>query len=278
MVSTPPTFPPTKDTAMSTPTSPSSPTTPRRLALITGASRGLGRNAALHLAAQGVDVLFTYRSQAAEAQAVVAEIERQGAKAMALQLDVAESDTFPVFAAQVREALATHWQRTQFDYLLHNAGAGVHASLAETTAAQLDSLYATHLKGPFLLTQALLPLIADGGRILNVSSGLTRFALPGYAAYAAMKGGIEVLTRYMAKELGPRGIAVNVMAPGAIETDFGGGAVRDNPQLNAFVASQTALGRVGLPDDIGGVVASLFSEGSRWVNGQRIEASGGMFL
>lgn len=258
--------------------SPTSPTTPRRLALITGASRGLGRNAALHLAAQGVDVLFTYRSQAAEAHAVVAEIERLGAKALALQLDVGESEHFPAFAAQVREALDTRWQRTQFDYLLNNAGAGVHASLAETTAAQLDSLYATHLKGPFLLTQALLPLIADGGRILNVSSGLTRFALPGHAAYAAMKGGMEVLTRYMAKELGPRGIAVNVMAPGAIETDFGGGAVRDNPQLNAFVASQTALGRVGLPDDIGGVVASLFREGCGWVNGQRIEASGGMFL
>jgi NAD(P)-dependent dehydrogenase (short-subunit alcohol dehydrogenase family) len=249
-----------------------------RIALITGASRGLGRNAALHLAAQGVDVILTYRSQRDEALAVVAEIEKKGARAVALPLDMGASQTFAAFAEQVAEALQAHWQRTQFDFLVNNAGMGVHASVVDTTEAQFDHVMGVHVKGVFFLTQALLPLVADGGRILNVSSGLTRFALPGYAAYAAAKGAVEVLTRYLAKELGPRGISVNVLAPGAIETDFGGGAVRDNAQLNAMVASQTALGRVGLPDDIGGVVASLLSPGSGWINGQRIEASGGMFL
>ncbi|UHQ23841.1 SDR family oxidoreductase [Lysobacter sp. 5GHs7-4] len=248
------------------------------IALITGASRGLGRNTALKLAAQGSDAILTYRSNRAEADAVVAAIQALGRRAVALQLDVGDSRSFEAFADQVRQALAAHWQRTQFDYLINNAGTGIHASLAETTEAQFDELVNIHFKGVFFLTQRLLPLIADGGRIVNVSSGLTRFALPGYAAYASMKGAIEVLTKYMAKELGPRGIAVNVVAPGAIETDFGGGAVRDNAQLNAYVASQTALGRVGLPDDIGGVFASLLSPDNRWINAQRIEASGGMFV
>ncbi len=250
----------------------------RKIALITGGSRGLGRNAALKLAGRGVDIILTYRSQQTEADAAVAEIEALGARAVALRLDVADSTSFAAFAAEVRSQLQTLWQRDRFDYLFNNAGAGVHAAFAETTEAQFDQMMAIHLKGVFFLTQAMLPLIADGGRILNVSSGLARFALPGYAAYAAMKGAIEVLTRYLAKELGPRGIAVNVLAPGAIETDFGGGAVRDNAQLNAFVASQTALGRVGQPDDIGDLVAALFSDDARWVNAQRIEASGGMFL
>jgi NAD(P)-dependent dehydrogenase (short-subunit alcohol dehydrogenase family) len=252
--------------------------TTSRIALITGASRGLGRSAALHLAAQGVDVILTYRTQLDEARAVVAEIEALGARAVALPLDTGQSQSFPAFAQQVSEALQSTWQRERFDFLVNNAGMGVHASVAETTEAQFDQVMDVHVKGVFFLTQTLLPLIADGGRILNVSSGLTRFALPGYAAYAAAKGAVEVLTKYLAKELGPRGIAVNVLAPGAIETDFGGGAVRDNAQLNAFVASQTALGRVGLPDDIGGIVANLLSPGSGWVTGQRIEASGGMFL
>lgn len=250
----------------------------RKIALITGGSRGLGRNAALKLAARGVDIILTYRSQQTEADAAVAEIEALGARAVALRLDVADSTSFAAFAAEVRSQLQTLWQRDRFDYLFNNAGAGVHAGFAETTEAQFDQMMAIHLKGVFFLTQAMLPLIADGGRILNVSSGLARFALPGYAAYAAMKGAVEVLTRYLAKELGPRGIAVNVLAPGAIETDFGGGAVRDNAQLNAFVASQTALGRVGQPDDIGDLVAALLSDDARWVNAQRIEASGGMFL
>ena len=251
--------------------------TPSPLTLITGGSRGLGRNMALAIAHQGHDVILTYRSQQAEAAAVVAEIEALGQRAAALPLDVGQSDTFDAFVDAVRAQLTT-WGRDRFDHLVNNAGMGVHAGFAETTRAQFDALVDVHFKGPFFLTQALLPLLADGGRIINISSGLARFALPGYAAYAAMKGAMEVLTRYQAKELGARGIAVNIVAPGAIETDFGGGAVRDNAQLNAFVASQTALGRVGVPDDIGGVVASLLSPANRWINAQRIEASGGMFL
>lgn len=258
---------------MSTPTS-----TSRRITLITGGSRGLGRNAALAVAARGGDVIVTWRSRRDEADTVVAEAEKLGARAVALQLDVGDSASFPRFAEAVREALRKHWQRERFDHLVNNAGMGVHASFADTTEAQFDELVNVHLKGPFFLTQALLPLLNDGGRIVNISSGLARFALPGYAAYAAMKGAMEVLTRYQAKELGARGIAANIVAPGAIETDFGGGRVRDNAELNAFVASQTALGRVGVPDDIGPVIASLLSEDNRWVNAQRIEASGGMFL
>jgi NAD(P)-dependent dehydrogenase (short-subunit alcohol dehydrogenase family) len=253
-------------------------TTTTALALITGGSRGLGRNAARALAAQGTDVILTYHSNRAEAEAAVAEIQTLGRRAAALQLDTSDSQSFLAFAARLKDTLATHWQRERFDFLVNNAGVGVHQPFAETTEAQFDLLVNIHLKGVFFLTQALLPLINDGGRILNVSSGLARFALPGYAAYATMKGGIEVLTRYLAKELGPRGIAVNVIAPGAIETDFGGGVVRDNAQLNAFIASQTALGRVGQPDDIGGAIAALLSPGGRWINAQRIEASGGMFL
>src|SRR5450830_395253 len=248
--------------------------------LITGGSRGLGRSMALALAAQGMDVVFTYRSQ--QAQGVVQQIEAMGRRALAIELELGQGQgmtaRFAAFADTVREALARRWQVARIDALVNNAGIGVHASVADTTEEQFDLLFNLHLKGVFFLTQALLPLLSDGGRILNLSSGLTRFALPGYAAYASMKGGIEVLTRYLAKELGPRGIAVNTLAPGAIETDFGGGAVRDNPELNRFVASQTALGRVGLPEDIGQVVAALLSPASAWVNAQRIEASGGMFI
>lgn len=250
----------------------------RPIALITGASRGLGKHGALALAAKGVDLIITYRSQVEEAAAVVAEARALGVQAHALPLEVGESAGFPAFAEAVRQLLAREWQRSRFDFLVNNAGIGIHASFEQTTEQQFDTLLNIHLKGTFFLTQALLPLIADGGRILNLSTGLTRFALPGYAAYAAMKGGIEVLSHYLAKELGPRGIAVNVLAPGAIETDFGGGAVRDNPAINDFVASQTALGRVGQPDDIGGVIAALLSPDSRWINAQRIEASGGMFI
>ncbi|MFM4917352.1 SDR family NAD(P)-dependent oxidoreductase [Aeromonas dhakensis] len=247
------------------------------IALITGASRGLGKQAALALAARGVDLIITYRSQAEEAAAVVAETTALGVRAHALPLDVADSNSFAAFASQVREQLGA-WQRDRFDFLVNNAGIGIHASIEQTSEQQFDILFNIHLKGVFFLTQQLLPLLRDGGRILNLSSGLTRFALPGYAAYAAMKGGVEVLTRYLAKELGPRGIAVNVVAPGAIETDFGGGVVRDNQAVNDFIASQTALGRVGQPEDIGGVIAALLSPDSRWINAQRIEASGGMFL
>ncbi|MBC7994165.1 MAG: SDR family oxidoreductase [Rhizobacter sp.] len=248
------------------------------IALITGGNRGLGKSAALALAAQGSDVILTYRHNAAEAAAAVAQIEQLGRRAVALALDVGDSRGFSDFAAQVKRALSQHWQRERFDALVNNSGMGHHASFAETTEAQFDELMNVHLKGPYFLTQALLPLLNDGGRIVNVSSGLTRFALPGYAAYAAMKGGIEVLTRYQAKEFGARGISVNTVAPGAVETDFGGGAVRDNKQLNAAIASQTALGRVGQPDDIGGAIAALLSHGSHWVNAQRIEVSGGQMI
>lgn len=253
-------------------------TTPTKIALITGASRGLGQNMALQLARQGVDLILTYRTEEAQAQATVAQIVAMGGTAVALQLDVENSDGFAAFAAQVQTTLHERWQRERFDFLVNNAGMGMHSPFMETTRDQLDRLFSVHLKGPFFLSQSLLPLMNDGGRIINLSSGLARFALPGHAAYAAMKGAIEVLSKYMAKELGARGISVNVVAPGAIETDFGGGAVRDNPVLNGFVAAQTALGRVGMPHDIGAVVASLLLPGTGWINGQRIEASGGMFL
>lgn len=249
-----------------------------KIALITGGSRGLGKSAALKLAAQGVDVILTYRDKEQEAAAVVATIEAGGGKAAALQLDVGNISSFASFAKRLQARLAATWQRDSFDFLLNNAGIGAHASFAETTEVQFDDLVDIHFKGVFFLTQQLAPMVADGGRILNVSTGLTRFTLPGFAAYAAMKGAVEVLTKYLAKELGLRGIAVNVIAPGAIETDFGGGAVRDNAELNSFIASQTALGRVGQPDDIGGAVAALLSDNSGWINGQRIEAAGGMFL
>jgi NAD(P)-dependent dehydrogenase (short-subunit alcohol dehydrogenase family) len=249
-----------------------------RIALVTGGSRGLGRSIALKLAEQGTDLILTYKSNDKEAHEVVRRIEALGRRAVALQLDVAESAGFAAFAERVERVLADTWQRSRFDQLVNNAGIGAHASIAETTEAQFDLLAAVHLKGTFFLTQKLLPLLEDGGRIVNTSSGLARFAFPGYAAYAAMKGGIEVLTRYMAKELGPRRIAVNTIAPGAIETDFGGAAVRDNPQLNAQIAGVTAMGRAGLPDDVGGAVAALLSDGTGWITGQRIEVSGGMML
>lgn len=249
-----------------------------RIALVTGGSRGLGRSAALHLARQGFDLVLTYRRAAGEAQQVVAQIEALGRRAVAFPLDLAQAGGFADFARTLRESLRQHWQREQFDVLINNAGVGVHAGFAQTSEAQFDELVAVHLKGPYFLTQHLLPLIADGGRIVNVSSGLTRFTLPGYSAYAAMKGGVEVLTRYLAKELGARGIVVNTLAPGAIETDFGGGAVRDNATLNAAIAAQTALGRVGRPDDIGGAIAALLGPGSGWVNAQRLEVSGGMYV
>ena len=249
-----------------------------KVALVTGASRGLGKNTALTLARKGVDVIVTYHNSEEDAQNVVSAIADFGAQAVALQLDTSNTKTFDGFAEQVKQSLQDKWQTEHFDFLVNNAGVGVYASFADTTEDDFDRLMNIHVKGVFFLTQKLLPLINDGGRIVNISSGLARFALPGYAAYASMKGAIEVLTRYMAKELGQRQIAVNVVAPGAIETDFNGGAVRDNPEINSFIASQTALGRVGLPDDIGGAIASLLSAENRWINGQKIEVSGGMFL
>ena len=249
-----------------------------KIAIVTGASRGLGRNAALSIARGGGDVVLTYQSRGEDAQAVVAEINAMGRRAIAFQLDAGEIAGFAPFAERLRTALRETWQRETFDHLVNNAGHGEYALIEQTTEAQFDGLVNVHLKGVFFFTQAMLPLIADGGRIVNLSSGLTRMSLPGYAAYAAMKGAVEVLTRYMAKELGGRGIAVNTVAPGAVETDFGGGVVRDNPGFNKIVADITALGRAGLPDDIGPMIASLLSEENRWVNAQRIEVSGGQGL
>jgi NAD(P)-dependent dehydrogenase (short-subunit alcohol dehydrogenase family) len=253
-------------------------THPHKLAVVTGGGRGIGRSTALALAKSGVDVVVTYREQEAPARDLASEVEQLGRKAAVLPLDIAVVSGFYAFVSALRQVLQATWSREHVDFLVNNAGTGLTAPIVDTTEAQFDQLLAVHLKGVFFLTQALLPVIADGGRIVNVSSGLTRFALPGYAAYAAMKGGVEVFTRYLAKELGPRGIAVNTIAPGAIASDFGGGVVRDNPELNKMIAQQTALGRVGVPDDIGPLIASLLTSGSPWVNAQRIEASGGMFI
>ena len=247
------------------------------IAIVTGGSRGLGRNTVVSLARRGVHSIFTYHQNRAEADKLVAEVKALGARAAALQLDARDVRSFDAFVTQVRAAL-TELGAERFDYLVNNAGTGLHRAIVETTEDDFDQLVNVHLKGVFFLTQKLLPLMADGGRIINLSSGLARFAMPNTAAYAMMKGGIEVFTRVLAKELGPRRISVNTVAPGAIETDFNGGGVRDNPEINRMVSSLTALGRPGLPDDIGPLIASLLSADSRWVNGQRIEASGGMFL
>lgn len=246
-----------------------------RITLVTGASRGLGRNTALSIARHGGDVILTYQSRVEDAQAVVAEIQAMGRKALAFQLESGDVGAFAPFATQLHNALKQTWGRDTFDHLVNNAGHGDYALIGDTTEAQFDRLVDVHFKGVYFLSQALLPLIADGGRIVNLSSGLTRITYPGYAAYAAVKGAIEVLSVYMAKELGPRGIAVNTVAPGAIETDFGGGAVRDNAELNRAFAAMTALGRAGVPDDIGPMIASLLSGDNRWINAQRIEVSGG---
>lgn len=246
-----------------------------KIALVTGASRGLGRNTALNIARRGADVIITYQSREQEAQAVVTQIRAMGRKAVALQLDTGAVAGFANFAARLRTLLADIWQRDTLDHLVNNAGHGDYALIEHTTEAQFDQLVNVHFKGVFFLTQTLLPLLADGGRIVNLSTGLTRVSAPGWAAYAAAKAAVEMLTVYMAKEFGPRGIAVNTVAPGAIETDFFGGAVRDTPDFNKFFADMTALGRVGVADDIGPMVASLLSEDQRWVNAQRIEVSGG---
>ncbi|MER9835103.1 SDR family oxidoreductase [Mesorhizobium sp. M0145] len=249
-----------------------------KIALVTGANRGLGRNTAVSIAQHGRDVIVTYRGNASQAREVVAEIEALGRKAVALQFDLGEVASFAAFAETLGAALKETWGRDSFDYLINNAGHGEFTIIGDTTEAQFDGLFDVHVKGVFFLVQALLPLIADGGRIVNFSSGLTRVSYPGFSAYAAAKGAVEILTVYMAKELGARGITVNTVAPGAIETDFGGGLVRDNAEVNAQFAGMTALGRVGLPDDIGPMVASLLGEDNRWVTAQRIEVSGGQAI
>lgn len=248
-----------------------------KIALVTGSSRGLGRNIALQLARSGADVVVTYRTGRDEGEAVAAEIRALGRKAVALQIDTARADTFADFAAALKTTLETTWGRMTFDFLVNNAGIDRRAPFAQTTEAAFDELMAVHFKGVFFLTQTLLPLIADGGRIVNLSTGLARFSVPGYAAYASMKGAVEVLSRYLAKELGARKISVNVVAPGIIETDFTREAL-SHPGAREFMEKNIALGRVGVPEDIGGVVDFLCSEAGRWVNAQRVEASGGMFL
>ena len=250
----------------------------KTITLVTGASRGLGRNTALSIARAGGDVMITYQSRAEEAQAVVAEIQAMGRKAVALQLDTSRVATFADFSQTLSQALRDHWQRDRFDHLVNNAGHGDMSLIQDTTEEQFDRLIDVHFKGVFFLTKTLLPLIADGGRIVNLSSGLTRVSYPGFGAYAAAKGAVETLSLYLAKELGSRGIAVNTVAPGAIETDFLGGAVRDMPDLNKVFADMTALGRVGVPDDIGPMIASLLSPSNRWINAQRIEVSGGQAI
>jgi len=248
-----------------------------RIAIITGGSRGLGRNTAINLARRGVDIIFTYRANQEEANSLIREIEAMGRKAAAFRLDTGETRAFEGFVSEVRKTVQS-WGRERFDYLVNNAGNSLHANFADTTEEQFDGIVNVHFKGVFFLTQKLLPLISDGGRIVNISSGLARFTVPGISAYAAAKGAVEVLTRYLAKELGSRQITVNTVAPGAIATDFSGGMVRDNPEVNKMVAGMTALGRVGVPDDIGPMIAMFLSDENRWVNGQRIEVSGGMGL
>jgi NAD(P)-dependent dehydrogenase (short-subunit alcohol dehydrogenase family) len=248
-----------------------------KIAIVTGGSRGLGRNTVLNLARRGVDTIFTYHTNRTEAESVVRLVSDMGRKAAALQLDTGNVGAFNGFVDKLRQTLAD-WQAERFDFLVNNAGTSHHNSIENTTEAELDALYNVHFKGVFFLTQKLLPLIKDGGRIVNISSGLTRIIVPESGAYGSLKGAVEVLTKYMAKELAPRRIAVNVVAPGAIQTDFSGGIVRDNPELNQRIADMTALGRAGLPDDIGPMIASLLSEDNRWVNAQRIEVSGGMAI
>ena len=248
-----------------------------KIALVTGGSRGIGRSTVLHLAARGVDSIFTYRENQAEAANVVAAVERQGRRAIALKLDTGIAASFDAFAGHVKTAIG-ELGATRFDYLVNNAGQSLHKAFDQTTEDELDAIYNVHFKGVYLLTQKLLPLIADGGRIINISSGLARVSMPGSSAYGAMKGAVEVLTRYMAAELGPRGIAVNTVAPGAVATDFSGGMVRDTPEVAKRISDMTALGRVGLPDDLGAMISSLLSDDNRWISGQRIEVSGGMLV
>lgn len=245
------------------------------IVIITGASRGLGASTAIQAAKRGMGVIVTYNSHAAGAEQVVREIEAEGGKAVALALDVGQVASFAGFRAQVTEALKSNWGRDRFDALVNNAGYGLFNPIETVTEAEFDRLLNVHLKGPFFLTQALLPLMADGGHIVNLTSATTRVATPGAAPYAAFKGGLEVLTRYMAKEFGPRGIRANSVSPGAIRTDMTSGAFDQSPEFVTMLAGQTALGRIGAPDDVGRVIASLLAEDSAWINAQNIEVAGG---
>lgn len=248
------------------------------VALITGGNRGLGRATALALAEAGTDVILTYRSNRDEAAAVVDAVAALGRTAVAVELDTTDFPAFPAFADSVRDALRTTWDREDFDFLVNNAGSAALTPVGETQVEAFDLMVDVHFKGVFFLTQTLLPLIVDGGRVVNLSTGLTRFVGEGWSVYAAVKSAVETYTTYLAKELGPRGITVNVVAPGPIGTDFGGGALRDDEGLRAVLAGQAALGRVGAPEDIGGVIASMLAPGTGWITAQRVEASGGSRL
>lgn len=246
------------------------------IALVTGGSRGIGRATALLLADRGFDLVITYRDNQAAAAEVVAAIEQRGRRATALPLEIAAPATFAAFAGAVRGVLE-RWSAPRIHALVNNAGVGHYALIADQTEAQFQALFDVHLKGPYFLTQALLPVVADHGRIVNVSTGLARYTYPGTSAYAIMKGGLEVFTRSAARELGARGITVNTVAPGGVVTDFGGGVMRD-PGLQSSVIEQTPLGRVGVPEDVAGAIAMLLAPESGWVTGQRIEATGGYAL
>ncbi|MDB5203310.1 MAG: short-chain dehydrogenase [Ferruginibacter sp.] len=252
--------------------------TKSKVALVTGGSRGLGRNMAIALAKKGIDVVITYNANKAAADEVVGAIEALGQQAVAFQLDTRDTKAFDRFLKNVGNYLQENTGQARFDYLVNNAGTALYMPITEVTEEQLDEIVNIHYKAVFFLTQKALPFINDGGGIINISSGLTRITMPGSSVYGSVKTAVESLTRYMAKELGPRKIRVNVVAPGAIETDFGGGRTRDNKEINAQIAGLTALGRVGLPDDIGGVVAFLCTEDARWINGQRLEVSGGQAI
>lgn len=246
-----------------------------KIVIITGGSRGIGASTAVQCAKRGMGVILTYNSQPDAAQTVVRDIAFEGGKAVALKLDVTDSTSFPAFRESVSAALQSVWGRADFDGLVNNAGYGLFNPIATVTEEQFDGLFNVHLKGPFFLTQALLPLIRDGGQIVNVTSATTRAATAGVAPYAAFKGGLEVLTRYMAKEFGERRIRANAVSPGAIRTELGGGI---DDAFEALLASQTALGRIGEPDDVGRVIAGLLSDEAEWVNAQSIEVSGGYMV
>ena len=252
--------------------------TKNKIALVTGGSRGLGKDMSLRLAEKGIDVILTYNSNATDAAAVVGEIEQGGRKAAALQLNTGDIKNFDPFIIQLHALLKDKFNTGNIDFLINNAGIGGYMPIQDVTEVFFDELMNVHFKGVYFLTQKLLPLLNDGGGIVNVSSGLTRVSVPGSSAYASFKGAIEVFTRYLAKELGGRQIRANVIAPGAIMTDFGGGHLREDEKLQQFISSVTALGRPGVAEDVGGAVAFLCTEDARWVNAQRIEVSGGMFV
>lgn len=245
------------------------------IAIITGGSRGIGATTALRCAQRGMGVILTYNSNPESANDVVDTIVEGGGRAVALKLDVADSSSFPAFSDAVRGALLATWNSTRFDYLVNNAGYGLFSPIAAVSEAQFDGLFNVHLKGPFFLTQALLPLIADGGQIVNLTSATTRVTTAGVAPYASFKGGLEVLTRYMAKEFGDRRIRVNAVSPGPIRTELGGGL---NDEFEALLSAQTALGRVGEPEDVASAIVSLLSEDNRWINAQSIEVAGGFVI